>query len=228
MKNKKANASPEQSRRAKRQKRYYCLIILNGEISKPQLIKYSGRKNKILISADGASNTLYKWKIIPDYIIGDLDSLTPEAFAYFKKNKVIIKKIIEQEHTDFEKCLRFSISKKIKNITVTGFGGKRADHFLNNFSVMKRYYKKCNLRLIDKNFEIFFSGKITAFECRIGDTVSLIALPKASGITTYGLKFPLKNETLQWGIREGALNEAVKKIVKIEVKKGDLIVFKEI
>ncbi len=206
-----------------------CLIVLDGEINKSLLIKYINKPGikPILISADGASNKLYEWKIIPDYIIGDLDSITPKALAYFKKKKVNIKRVAEQEHNDFEKCIKFALSEKLKDITVIGYGGKRADHMLNNFSVMKRYYNKCRIRFIDKDFKIFFAGKVTEFDCKIGDTVSLMAILKAEGITTYGLQYPLKNESLEFGIREGALNKAVSNKIKIKVKKGDLVVFKK-
>jgi thiamine pyrophosphokinase len=230
-----------------------CLIVLDGVLSKKLLLKYlnpstrllilsdsrfslpeqTGGNDKrilikpVLISADGASNKLYEWKIIPGYIIGDLDSITPKALTYFKKKNVIIKRIAEQEHNDFEKCIMFALSKKIKNITVIGYGGKRPDHFLNNFSVMKRYYKKCRIRFIDKDFEVFFAGNVTHFDCKIGDTVSLMAMPKAEGITTYGLQYPLRNENLELGIREGALNKAISNKIRIEVKKGDLVIFKK-
>ncbi len=210
-------------------KNFYCLIVLDGEINKKLLLKYlknPAGKSILVISADGASNKLYQWKIIPDYIIGDLDSITSKALNYFKK-KTIIKKIAEQEHNDFEKCIRFALSKKIQNIAVIGYGGKRSDHLLNNFSVMKKYYKRCRIKLIDKDFEIFFAGKVTEFECKKGVTVSLMALPKAEGITTCGLQYPLKNEKLEFGVREGALNKAVDSKVRIGVKKGDLLVFKK-
>ena len=207
-----------------------CLIILDGEINKPLLNRYiiKPKTKPILISADGASNKLYEWKIIPDYIIGDLDSIAPKALTYFRKRNVQVRKISEQEHTDFEKCIMFALSKKLNEITVIGYGGKRSDHLLNNFSVMKRYHKKCRIRFIDRDFEIFFARKVTELSCRKGDIISLMAMYKAEGITTHGLQYPLKNESLEFGIREGALNKAISNKVKIEVKKGDLLVFKNI
>lgn len=206
-----------------------CLIVLNGEINKSLLLKYLNKlgTKPILISADGASNKLFEWKIIPDYIIGDLDSITSKALIYFKKKKVNIKQASEQEHNDFEKCIMFALSKKLKDITIIGYGGKRSDHFLNNFSVMKHYYKKCRIKFADIDFEIFFAGKVTVFYGKTGDTVSLMAMPKAEGITTYGLMYPLKNEKLEFGIREGALNKALSNKVRIVFKKGDLMVFKK-
>lgn len=203
-----------------------ALIILDGEINSA-LLKKQIKIHSLVISADGASDKLYRLKIIPDYIIGDLDSITPKALAHFEKNNVHIKKIAEQEHNDFEKCLQFALSKKIKSIIVIGYGGKRADHMLNNFSVMKKYYKKCSIKLVDNDFEIFFAGKSAEFSCKKGDTVSVLAMPKAEGITTRGLQYRLKNETLEFGIREGALNKAVSSKVKIEVMKGDLLIFKK-
>jgi thiamine pyrophosphokinase len=206
-----------------------CLIVLDGEINKNLLLKYLSKSEDkpIIISADGASNKLYQWKIIPDYITGDLDSISPKALTYFKKKKVKIKKVLEQEHNDFEKCILLALSKKIKNISVAGFGGKRTDHMLNNFNVLKKYYKQCKIKLIDKDFEIFFAGKVTELDCKRGDTVSLMAFPKAEGITTRGLQYQLKNENLELGIREGALNKAVSNKVRIEFKKGDLLIFKK-
>jgi thiamine pyrophosphokinase len=218
-------------------KKTYCLIVLNGEINKEILLKYLNRSGSVqnlsdsrsrplFISADGASNKLCQWKIIPDYIIGDLDSITPKTKSYFKTKKVSIKHIGEQEHTDFEKCIKFALSKKYNEIIVIGYGGKRSDHLLNNFNVMKRYYRKCKIKLIDEDFELFFASKITEFSCRKGDTVSLMAMPKAEGITTHGLQFPLKNERLEFGVRDGALNKAISSKVIIEFKKGDLLVFR--
>lgn len=203
-----------------------ALIILDGEIDSA-LLKKQIKIHSLVISADGASDKLYKLKIIPDYITGDLDSITSKALAHFKKYNVHIKKTAEQEHNDFEKCLQLALSKKIKSITVIGYGGKRTDHLLNNFSVMKKYYKKCSIKLVDNDFEIFFAGKKAEFNCKKGDIVSLIAMPKAEGITTHGLQYRLKNESLEFGIREGALNMAVSNKIKIDIKKGDLLIFKK-
>ena len=54
-----------------------------------------------------------------------------------------------------------------------------------------------------------------------------MAFPKAEGITTHGLQYSLKNQKLELGIREGALNSAVSSKVRIVFKKGDLLIFKK-
>jgi thiamine pyrophosphokinase len=206
----------------------HCLIILDGEISSPPIKQFIKKVNPIVIFADGASNQLYKLKIKPDFIIGDLDSVSAGVLKFYKRKNTTVIQITEQEHNDFEKCIMFALSNKLKNLTVMGYGGKRIDHMLNNFSVMKRYYKKCNIRFADDEFEIFFVRKSVVFPCHKGSDISLIAMPKATGVKTYGLKYMLNNETLEFGKRQGTLNKAVGNKVKIEVKKGDLMVVRRL
>jgi thiamine pyrophosphokinase len=216
---------------AKKNDERNCIIVCDGQINKRLLFNLlnspKASKKTILISADGASNTLYRLNIIPDYIIGDLDSISEKALNYFKRKKVHIEKISEQEHNDLEKSINFAISKGIKEILVIGFAGKKIDHTLNNFSVLERNYKRGAIRFIDKRFEIFFIDKEAKFDYRKGVNLSLFGMPKAEGIETHGLKYELNKEKLEFGIREGALNLAVENVVKIKFRKGHLLVFKE-
>lgn len=207
-----------------------CLILCNGELSKKTLNKIVSKNKPRLqvIACDGASDFLYRHKITPDYIIGDLDSINPKTLAYYRQKKVKIKKSADQNKNDLEKALIFAIQKKFKNILITGLTGKRIDHSLNNLSVLLRYYKKAHIKIYDNKFEIFIIDKSTQFTCKKGDIVSLIPLPIAKGITTTGLKYKLNNETLKFGKREGALNKANDNNVTIRIVKGDLLVIKRI
>jgi thiamine pyrophosphokinase len=179
-----------------------------------------------IISCDGASDFLYRHKVIPDYIIGDLDAIKPETLAYYKKKKVVVKKIADQNSNDLEKAIKLAISKNLKNISIIGFTGRRYDHALNNLSIIKRYYKKAKIRIYDNQFEMFIISKSYEFNCKKGDVVSLIPLPEANGVKTTGLKYPLNRETLVFGKREGALNETTGNYVRIEVRIGELLVCK--
>ena len=65
-----------------------CLIVCNGKIGKRLLAKFYKLKkseNKFyVIAADGAANTLHKYKLAPHIIIGDLDSVKPKILKHFK------------------------------------------------------------------------------------------------------------------------------------------------
>lgn len=208
-----------------------CLIVCDGALSKKLLNRFTKlnkpRQKVTIISCDGASDFLCRHNIIPDYIVGDLDTIKQKTLAYYKQKKVTVIKNPDQYKNDLEKALDLALKKKFKNISVIGFSGKRFDHSVNNLSILKRYYRKANITVYDKDFEIFFVKRSAEFKSRKGSVVSLIPLPAAKGIKTTGLKYPLNSETLLFGKREGGLNEATENNVKIEVRSGDLLVFKK-
>jgi thiamine pyrophosphokinase len=202
-----------------------AIIFLNGDIPFKILNKYC-KKNIYLICADGASNSLKKHNIIPNIILGDMDSSKKNTLIYYRKKGVEIRKIDDQETSDFEKSLLYCIENNFKNILIFGASSKRQDHTLNNYSVLKRYYKSLNLKIIDKKFEIFFIDKHIAFNYPKKKTLSIMPMPLAKGIKTKGLKYKLDNEDLEFGIREGTLNISDCKEIKIEFTSGDLLLFK--
>lgn len=203
-----------------------AVLFLNGNKPNIKIINKFLSKKSLIVSADGASNYLKHMKVTPDVIIGDLDSITPKNLKYYTKKKVKIVKLEEQETTDFEKSLNYIISLKIKKISVFGAISKRYDHTLNNLSVLKRYYKNNAITLYDNKYESFYCSKSISFKYKKNKIVSFLGIPYATGIVTEGLKYPLKNETLYFGIREGTLNKSIADTVKIKFKKGDLLLFK--
>lgn len=205
-----------------------CLIVCNGRLTKKEIYSFTKlnkpRKVIDIIACDGASDFLMSAAIVPDVIIGDLDSIKPQTLKYFSKKRVFIKQVKDQNINDLEKAILYALSKKCKDINIIGFSGKRLDHTLNNISILKKYHKKAKFRFYENGFEGLIVSSITELNCIVGDIVSLIPLNKASGIYTSGLKYPIKNGTLEFGRNTGALNEAVEDLVRIRIKKGCLIV----
>lgn len=91
------------------------LLILNQKIDIPRPLFYKIWKlHDLKVCADGAANRLYDYldddetlriKYLPNYIIGDLDSLSEKVYKYYRKNKVTIIKQTTQYSTDFTKCV---------------------------------------------------------------------------------------------------------------------------
>jgi len=203
-----------------------ALIILNSKLPRKNVLDKFLKLFKYIICADGGANRIKKLNIIPDIIIGDLDSVSDKTIIYYSSRGVEIRKIDEQETTDFEKSLIYCLTKKIKECVVFGATSSRADHTLNNFSILKRYYKKIKLKIIDDKYEIFCINKSIKFDYKKGSIISFLGFPVARKIITKGLKYPLNNEDLELGKREGTLNLSVTKSIDIKFKEGDLLIFR--
>ncbi len=203
------------------------ILILNGDMPPVRILKKFCGRDSYIICADGGADRAKKAGITPDIIIGDFDSVSKSTLDYFSRRKIILLKIKEQETTDLEKSLMYIIANALNNVRIFGAYGNRPDHTLNNFSVLKRYSRVLDIRIYDDNFEAYFIDKKTKFEYRKGQTISLMPMPVAYGITTKGLMYPLKNEKLELGIREGTLNVSTGKTVSVEFSKGDLLMFRK-
>lgn len=98
-------------------------IILNGEINNYDETKkiIVREKYDYIIGADGGCNHLYKMGIIPQYIIGDLDSINKELVDYYKSKNVLFKTYpSRKDETDSEICVYLAKELKAKKIDLYG------------------------------------------------------------------------------------------------------------
>ncbi len=207
-----------------KRKREKALVICNGELPRKSQLLALARHADTVACADGGANAAWKFGIVPDLIVGDLDSIDKEAKRYFRKVKVILNSSDKQ--TDLEKALDILLTNGVKEVTVVGATGRRPDHTVTNFSILKKYHRRCSLRYIDRHCEISLIGRRVRFAGKEGTLISLAPLGKVVGITTRGLKYRLRNETLEVGVREGQSNVIISNPVEIAVGRGTLLLFK--
>ncbi|MFW5979554.1 MAG: thiamine diphosphokinase, partial [Halanaerobium sp.] len=83
-----------------------ALLVLNGEFDfgKGDLQQFIERKEiDFIIAVDGGANKLKSLGLMPDLIIGDLDSITNKNKKYYSQQNVkTIKYPVEKDQTDSE------------------------------------------------------------------------------------------------------------------------------
>ena len=199
-----------------------AVILCDGEVPDSSVLRNEISKCDFFITADGGANTALKMNLNPDIIIGDMDSYSPTgdecAEIIHDKN---------QETNDLEKALNYAKKKEATDIIVFGATGKRLDHTLKNLSVLKQFHSAFNTLIFKDKYSVIFLIK-SPFTKKfpIGTSLSLFPLSgRVDGITTKGLQYPLNDEFLENGVRDGTSNKTVEKKVEIEFKNGDLLLF---
>ena len=183
-----------------------------------------------IIVCDRGLEALYKLKIIPNHVVGDFDSVSPEILEFYKKQSQIIFHTYhaEKDNTDTDIALKLAIRLKSSKITIMGALGKRMDHAIANIHILKDALEaNIPCQIIDEHNRIYLINKeITLEKDKIyGKYVSLIPLTsEVEGITLTGFKYPLENYTLPIGTSLGISNEIIEDRAHIEMKKGILIV----
>ncbi|MFI5253552.1 MAG: thiamine diphosphokinase [Bacteroidota bacterium] len=201
-----------------------ALIIANGTLPGKNLLRAIARSSDCIVCADGGSNHARRLGIKPDIILGDLDSITPATRRYFRN--VEIMHIPDQYSTDLEKAISYCLMRKITSADIVGATGTRIDHSTGGLGCFKKFRNKILLRFIDTVGIVTDIGRKTILKTKRDEKISLIPLERCEGITTTNLQYPLKNEILELGYREGISNCATASSITITVKKGTLLLYR--
>ena len=183
-----------------------------------------------IIAGDRGLEALYQLKIVPNHIVGDFDSVSPEILEFYKNQSQIIFHTYhpEKDNTDTDIALKLAISLKSSEITIMGALGRRMDHAIANIHILKDALEtNIPCQILDEHNRIYLINKeITLEKNRVyGKYISLIPLTsEVKDLTLTGFKYPLDNYDLPIGTSLGVSNEIVENIAQIKMKKGILIV----
>jgi len=196
------------------------ILVLNGKIfNKVKLLNLIGNYTNI-ICADGAANKLIELNIIPNFIIGDMDSIKKK---YLKKYDIKILKIYNQNLNDLSKCLLWLKEQKVREIDIIGFDGKRFDHSLGNFSVVMKSISFININIFTGHGKFITCDKKLILKNCKNKHISIFNRSEKIKINSKNLKYELKdfNST---NLHEGTLNYALKNQVFFQ-SNGKFLIF---
>ena len=180
-----------------------------------------------VVCADGGARHLRPLGLIPDAIIGDMDSLGPDEEKYFEeRGSRIIRYPEEKDETDTQLALEYALTMNPEEVWIFGALGGRIDHTLANISLLVLSAKKgVRTKLIDEWCEVFLVTGPSVIEGEAGQTVSLLPLSsRVTGITLEGFAYPLKDGTMEVGIPYGVSNRLLEDRGVISVASGYLLV----
>jgi thiamine pyrophosphokinase len=184
-----------------------------------------------VVAADGGALALERWKLLPHLIVGDMDSLGDAGVERFARQGIGVAKFsAAKDESDLELAVAQAIAAGATEIVLLGaLGGERLDHETANL-----------LLLADPGYDgIRLEARRGALRIRpvrgegslslagpVGALVTLLPVNgDADGVTTDGLRFPLRDETLRFGRARGLSNEVASLPAKVTVRKGSLLVF---
>lgn len=183
----------------------------------------------MVIAADGGLRWLRELQIIPDYVIGDFDSLgeSPAETSEATSERVVTLPC-EKDTTDLYEAAETGIKKGCKSFFIYGGTGGRLDHTLANIQLLASLAEKgCEGVIFGEGYGITAvkDGKIS-LRGKKGEYVSVFSLTDTSeGVDLKGLKYELSDYTLRNTFPLGVSNEFTEKTATISVRKGTLAVY---
>lgn len=161
--------------------------------------------------------------ILPDVIIGDFDSLKMDLPQGIK----VIQLPIQKDDTDTLACVKYAINYGYKEIVIIGGIGGRLDHTLANL--------QCLSYGLDCGVQIELRDAHNRVRLHLPSTISIPAeeafflsmfsfTETCQGVTTTGLKYPLKDALLNQSFPLGISNEFASDIATVSFTTGKLLI----
>ncbi|MDO8427610.1 MAG: thiamine diphosphokinase [Candidatus Diapherotrites archaeon] len=201
-------------------KKKRAVLLCAGVLAKTDLSLI--QSSDFLIAVDGGANHLVKTKLVPNLIIGDMDSISKKALKKFK-NVSQLKFPIEKDFLDIELAINFCKKEKFKEIIILGAWGNRADMVLTHVFLLVQIPKIIQAKLVFGNQEVFLASKKQVISGVPGMFVSFIPLSEmVQGFSLKGFKYPAQNTTLHWGKGKTLSNTLIQSKGVVSFKKGVL------
>jgi thiamine pyrophosphokinase len=203
-----------------------AVIFANGRLPDPDAAKRLLNEGDYWIAADGGCRHALACGRAPDVLIGDLDSAPRAVQESLERAGTRVESFpADKNETDLELALRFAVREGYREILIVGGAGGRTDQTFANLSLLADpELRGCDVRIDDGREEALLAGRKTVLRGAPGDTVSLLpwGVP-AEGVSTEGLRYPLRRETLFPHRTRGVSNRMQTGQATITVEKGVLL-----
>lgn len=203
-----------------------ALIVLGGDAPGITLLNSCACQADLLIAADRGLEAFNLAGLEPDLLIGDMDSVDAAVLRRYEGHVGMERLCCEKDDTDGEAALHLAAERGADRVTFLGALGGRLDHALANLMLLNRAHSLgVQAEILDEKVRIFrVDGQAVLCGAK-GDTVSLLPLGAAHGVTLRGFYYPLEHGTLTSDRTLGISNVVVSDCAQVTAESGDLLLF---
>ena len=206
-----------------------AVVVAHGDVL-PSDRGVIGAKD-FVVAADGGAFALERWKVLPHLVVGDMDSLGDAGVERYARQGIPVAKYpATKDESDLELAVAQAIAAGATEVVLLGaLRGERLDHEAANLLLLADPgYDGVRIEARRGNLRIrAVRGKGSlALAGPVGALVTLLPVNgDADRVTTEGLRYPLRGETLRFGRARGLSNEVASLPATVTLDKGTLLVF---
>ncbi len=180
----------------------------------------------MVIAADRGADYCLKAGILPDMVVGDLDSLPAEIQDELVSHNIEIRRFdCRKDMTDTQIAVDMALEKGACEIEIVSGIGSRFDHSLANVYLLYRALRKgVKSKIISGIHEIFLIENKCAIINETGSLISFLPLGySAAGITLKGFEYEIDNIDMDMSFPVGISNVVKNDSAEVIVTGGILI-----
>lgn len=180
----------------------------------------------IVVAADSGIDRALALGLHVDVAVGDFDSVSAAALETVSARGAEIERHpAAKDETDLELALDAALARGARRVLVLGGDGGRLDHLLGNVLVLAApKYATVDVVAEMGTARLTIVRAHTRLSGQPTDLVTLLAVHgPARGVTTEGLRYPLRNEDLHPGSSRGVSNVLLGDHADVHLRSGALV-----
>jgi thiamine pyrophosphokinase len=181
--------------------------------------------NPFVLAADSGYDRAMYHGFEADVLVGDLDSISAAGLEHAQDAGVeILRMPAHKDITDLEAAMAHAAGLPITRMVAVVSMMGRVDHALGVIATLSAPWDVPTEALLDNARGYVVRGQLDV-ALPVGATISLLALGgDAHGVSTRGLEYPLRDETLSAHAARGVSNQVARSEVSIAVRSGAVLV----
>jgi len=204
------------------------VIFTPGTYRKTELAFYKRlcRSASRLVAVDGGCRFFVAAGMVPDVIIGDLDSVRSIPRAFREKSEVVVHSP-HKDKTDLHLALEYVMGERPHMIDIVSPAVGEVDHFLGNVMLAELVDRKASssrrpqMRIVGPDYEILWvHDERREFRGCAGDRLSVVPMSAHIKLTCSGVEYPARRLRITRGDSRSLRNRisASRASVKVEGK----------
>lgn len=201
-------------------------VVLVGNGSPPCLtqLRAAASSSQYLIAADGGVSHCARAGLIPDLVIGDLDSICEDGLRWAQRHSLVYRFPKDKDHTDLYLAFREAERMGAKSLQVFSWASERIDYSLGIIADFANIQPR--VEFIGYLYKGVILNRYHPFlKLKAREKISLFSLSNSTSLKTTGLKWNLdwrNHRALQFSQSNEALRAG-----SIRLQKGGVFVLQD-
>ncbi len=188
-----------------------ALLVLAGEQPLRLPPGFAPAPGAFVLAADGGADAALDAGLLPQALVGDLDSVTSATLGHLREAGCeILDRAADQDSSDCEKALRELARRGLRQVDVLGFQGDRLDHQLCGLhAFVAAAAAGFDLRLVLARADAWplLGPRAVSFAGAPGQLCSVLPLTPCESVELQGVRWPLRQARLALGAALSCSNE---------------------
>jgi len=204
-----------------------AVVLLNGEYDlSPDFFRLNREYETFdFFCADGGANLAVRLGIVPQLVMGDMDSINIQTRRQLERQCRFIELPVDKDISDAEALLNMLNDQRYTEIHIFAATGGRLDQTMFNLQLLRRFPQA---RIVTRDEEISFVEKSCNINGKAGCRASLLAISDyVTGLSLEGFKFNLRNSRIESGSTLTLSNVIIGSSARVKYDEGAMLLVVE-